>query len=307
MERAQGTLWNTWRRPSRWVAALGIALLTLGLGAPAHATNLVTNGSFETPTSGLFFFGSIPGWTLVSGGGGFIETNPASTYGVTGQDGVRVLELDSNSNTRIRQNLSTTPGYTYRLSFLTAKRGGTLDASNQIRAYWDGTLMATVNPTSTVMANNSLLVTATSNLTALEFEGGGTSDSLGSMLDNVRVDYIPVAIDIKPGSFPNSINLGSNGTVPVAILSTPDFNASTATIDLSSISFANTSVRLKGNGSYQASNEDVNGDGILDLVIHFETQALDLTDGDVTATLTGFLIDGTPFIGSDSIRVVPAN
>lgn len=36
---------------------------------------------------------------------------------------------------------------------------------------------------------------------------------------------IPVQIDIKPGSFPNTINLGSQGTVAVAIFSTPSFDA----------------------------------------------------------------------------------
>jgi len=30
--------------------------------------------------------------------------------------------------------------------------------------------------------------------------------------------FVTVAVDIKPGSFPNSINLKSNGVVPVAIL-----------------------------------------------------------------------------------------
>ena len=42
------------------------------------------------------------------------------------------------------------------------------------------------------------------------------------------VNYMPstpVLIDIKPGEYPNTINLGSNGVVPVAILSTLIFDA----------------------------------------------------------------------------------
>ena len=42
-------------------------------------------------------------------------------------------------------------------------------------------------------------------------------------------------IDIKPGSDPNPINPGSNGLIPVAILSSEDFDATTvdpATIEL---------------------------------------------------------------------------
>ena len=40
-------------------------------------------------------------------------------------------------------------------------------------------------------------------------------------------DSIPltVAIDIKPNAVPNTINLGSNGTVAVAIFSTSSFDA----------------------------------------------------------------------------------
>ena len=38
-------------------------------------------------------------------------------------------------------------------------------------------------------------------------------------------------IDIKPGSNPNSINLGANGVVPVALLGTTDFSVDTI-IDL---------------------------------------------------------------------------
>ena len=38
---------------------------------------------------------------------------------------------------------------------------------------------------------------------------------------------VPVDIDIKPGSFPNSINTKSMGKVPVAILGTEDFDVMT--------------------------------------------------------------------------------
>jgi hypothetical protein len=282
----------------RWAIALGVGLTVLGSGTAAQAANLVTNGSFEQGDSG---------WTLVAGGGGWLETAPAYVYGVTGQDGDIVCELDSNSNSRIGQSLPTTPGAVYHLNFLTAKRAGTDNASNQIRAYVDGVLVATVNPTSTVMVNNGLNFTATGATTALEFEGGGTSDSYGSMIDGVDIEFAPVTIDIKPGSFPNTINLGSNGYVRVAILSTPDLNASPATIDLSSLRFASAKAKLKGNGTFLSTLEDVNHDGILDLVIQFSTDALVITDGDVPVTLTGTLLDGTPLAGSDTIRVVPAS
>jgi hypothetical protein len=112
-----------------------------------------------------------------------------------------------------------------------------------------------------------------------------------------------IIIDIKPGSDPNSINLGSHGGVPVAIFSTDEFDAST--VDPVSITLAGATVRVKGKGTPMASLEDVDSDGLLDLVVHVETEALDLTEGDVEAVLEGMTFDGMMILGTDSIRVVP--
>jgi hypothetical protein len=112
-----------------------------------------------------------------------------------------------------------------------------------------------------------------------------------------------VTIDIKPGEFPNSINLGSSGVVPVAILSTPQFDATT--VDPTSVELAGAKVRLKGKGSPMASLQDVNKDGRMDLVVHVSTEALELTGIDVQAFLEGRTFGGAPVIGTDSIRVVP--
>ncbi|KAF0191041.1 MAG: cartilage oligomeric matrix protein [Gammaproteobacteria bacterium] len=119
----------------------------------------------------------------------------------------------------------------------------------------------------------------------------------------VLSQVIQVAIDIRPGSDDNSINLGSGGVVPVAILSTAGFDA--RTVDPATVTLANAAVKLKGNGSPQASFVDVNNDGRLDLQVHIVTDALALTDGDTTATLNGQTFGGSPVQGSDSIRVVP--
>jgi len=114
---------------------------------------------------------------------------------------------------------------------------------------------------------------------------------------------IPVQIDIKPGSFPNSINLGSQGAVPVAILSTPTFDA--REVDPLSITLASAAVALKGKGTPMASFQHVNQDGLLDLVVHVDTQALQLTVGDTVAILEGQTFDGRRIRGSDTVRVVP--
>lgn len=112
-----------------------------------------------------------------------------------------------------------------------------------------------------------------------------------------------VGVDIKPGAFPNSINLGSNGVVPVAILSTNTFDA--RQVDPATVQLAGAHAKLKGNGTPIASLQDVNGDGRMDLVVQVTTSAMELTNGDVSAYLTAKLFNGTPVIGVDSIRVVP--
>lgn len=105
----------------------------------------------------------------------------------------------------------------------------------------------------------------------------------------------PVAIDIKPGSNPNSINLKSKGVVPVAVLTTNEFDAST--INPSTVVFA-------GASPLRWSMEDVDNDGDGDLVLHFETGDL-ILNGNGEAVLTGFTLDGKPVKGTDSYRIVP--
>ncbi|KPL20716.1 MAG: hypothetical protein AMJ75_11340 [Phycisphaerae bacterium SM1_79] len=119
---------------------------------------------------------------------------------------------------------------------------------------------------------------------------------------------LTVDIDIKPGSTPNTINLGSNGVVPVAILSSADFDATTVDPDTVALAGSGVAVRGKGN-KYLAHEEDVNDDGLLDLVCQVETENLDPgIEQDGYAELTGNLLEefgGTPIKGSDEITIVP--
>ena len=112
-----------------------------------------------------------------------------------------------------------------------------------------------------------------------------------------------VTIDIKPGQTPNSINLGSNGSVPVAILSSATFDATT--VDPTTVTLAGAMVALRGKGTPMASVQDVNGDGRADLVVHVSTEALQLSDTDTQATLLGRTTSGVYITGTDSVRIVP--
>ena len=108
-----------------------------------------------------------------------------------------------------------------------------------------------------------------------------------------------VSIDIKPGSDPNSINVNGNGSVPVAILTTSvadgdafDFDATLVdglTVRFGPAEAAKTHLRQP-----LGHIEDVDGDGDLDLLLHFLTQETGIACGDTEATLTGETLDGYP-------------
>jgi hypothetical protein len=118
---------------------------------------------------------------------------------------------------------------------------------------------------------------------------------------------LPVDIDIKPGSFPNSINPNAGGVIPVAILGSDTFDASW--VDPGTVTLEGSCAKGKGKSGNFGSLEDVNGDGYLDLVVQIVndiTWAPDATE----ATLTGNLkteFGGCLIVGTDSVNIVPPN
>jgi hypothetical protein len=111
----------------------------------------------------------------------------------------------------------------------------------------------------------------------------------------------PISIAIKPGDTLPSINPSSNGQTPVAILSNPQFSASSALL-VSSARFGRT-----GNETapQRCVADDVNHDGIPDLVCHFLTNATGLRLGDAAGVLTATTSDGTKVLGFAQVRIVP--
>ncbi len=122
-------------------------------------------------------------------------------------------------------------------------------------------------------------------------------------VDNIRLTSVAktVNIDIKPGGDPNSINLKSKGVVPVAILGSTEFDV--CQINPETVKFT----KSEASPVKWGEPEDVNCDGILDLVLHFDTETLGLAVGDEEATLTGETLDGISFTGTDYIRIISKN
>jgi hypothetical protein len=114
----------------------------------------------------------------------------------------------------------------------------------------------------------------------------------------LAVRSAPCAI-VTPGGFPNSINPQNLGKIPVAIISTTGFPAPTQ-VDQRSLTFGHT-------GSEQSlafcSSQDVNGDGIVDLVCHFYSLLTGFQTGDTQGILRGKTVSGTPIYGTDSVVI----
>jgi hypothetical protein len=111
-----------------------------------------------------------------------------------------------------------------------------------------------------------------------------------------------VAIDIKPGESPAAINTKSNGKLPLAILSSRTFSAPDM-IDTSTLTFGATG-RERSLAFCNSNGEDVNGDGRMDLVCHFNIGDTGLKTGDPQAVLRGRTVKSSLIEGSDEVRIV---
>jgi len=163
------------------------------------------------------------------------------------------------------------------------------------------------------------------------FEVLAVKDAFGGLFEWIEVEEgtcpipgeaeIQVAVDIKPQSCPNPLNCKEKGVLPVAILGTSD-------LDVTDVDPA--SVRLEGVPPLRSALEDVASpfsfaviedcddcttegpDGFLDLTLKFDTQevlaAIGIGPDDdkvcLVLTLTGELLDGTPIVGEDVVRIL---
>jgi Tol biopolymer transport system component len=111
-----------------------------------------------------------------------------------------------------------------------------------------------------------------------------------------------ILVDVKPGSTRNPINLRSHGLIPVAILTTDTFDATT--VDPSTVCFGDADDPEQRDCTEAHSMghiEDVNGDGRPDLLLHYETSETGIDPGDTQACLTGETFDGVEVEGCDAI------
>jgi hypothetical protein len=110
---------------------------------------------------------------------------------------------------------------------------------------------------------------------------------------------LSVNIEVKPGSNQTVINVGAPGVIPVAILSTNTFNATR--VNPMKVRFGKTGTEAS---PLHWALKDVNGDGLLDMILQFSTQNTGLQLGATQVVLMGMTTDGTPFRGFATIKTI---
>jgi hypothetical protein len=158
--------------------------------------------------------------------------------------------------------------------------------------------------------------------------GGGEEDgSVSALLSEPQTVAFPASLDIRPGGCPNPLNPNSNGVLPIGLLGRRDFNAKA--VDLStlrlerpaivgSVAFPSGShTQIKDVGTpFDGDPCDCHalaGDGVDDVSMKFNTpevagqfELAALPGGStVELELRGSLLDGTPFVATDCVRIVP--
>ncbi len=124
-----------------------------------------------------------------------------------------------------------------------------------------------------------------------------TMSMLGLALSGARqeVEVIDVTIDIKPGDEPTVIDPRGEGMIPVAILSSPEFDATS--VDPGTVRFgANCDVAAP----VRSMTEDIDQDGDTDRMFLFRAPQTNISCGDTSASLTGKTRSGQAIAGFES-------
>lgn len=161
------------------------AMLVAGV-AQAAPVELLNNGSFEAnlQSNGSWAnYSKLIGWT---GGVGGIELRN-NVAGVASH-GVNFVELDTYTNSSLSQSVATVLNQSYTLTFQFQDREGVASASQGLEISWGGQVVGTVNNSlNGGWQSVSYTLLGHGGTEALSFKAIGSSDSLGTSLDNVSL------------------------------------------------------------------------------------------------------------------------
>lgn len=130
--------------------------------------------------------------------------------------------------------------------------------------------------------------------------GTGSYSNYYQMPDILSWEFPQMEIDVRPGSDDNPINLKSGGVVPVAFITTDDFDA--LELDSSTIAFGPAGAPI---AHVRAHVEDVDGDGDMDLLAHFRIKPAGIGATDHEVCVTAQTLAGASYRACDNVTTVP--
>jgi len=248
---------------------------------------------------------------------GLIMDAAGNIYGTTGQGGAdygpmntawgTVFKIDTSNTETVLHSFTNTPDGQGPNSVLTLDAAGNLYGTT---VFGGASGLGTVFKIDT--SNTETVLHSFTGAEGSQPAAGLILDSAGNLYGTASrgtsnagtvfelIQTIPVTIDIKPGQDPPSINTKNRGTIPVAILSTPTFDALTQ-VNQTSLTFGRTG--SEKSLAFCSDATDVNGDGLPDLICNFNTVLTGFQAGDTTGVLEGKTVNGTIIMGSDSVIV----
>jgi hypothetical protein len=131
----------------------------------------------------------------------------------------------------------------------------------------------------------------------------GALPSLGygiTVSDDGATTFVPVKIAVQPGSEVPAVNLKSQAKLPVAVLSSSGFDATQ--LDLASVRLGSTGTETAPIAHHQ---EDVNGDGVPDMLLKFEVQQLHAHCNSRTLSLKALTSGGQVILGQQAVQIKP--
>lgn len=175
-----------------------------------YDSNLVFNGSFEENEVAAgkwahFDADQVPGWKSLNGER--IELWGTGLQGVESKHGVNHLELDYHFGSQIDfiyQDILTQKGQMYEASFFIRARSTDFNSEDETAVFiWNGDETSFTAEKAGVWTKVSAMVEGTGRLDRLgirESAADGASNSLGPLIDDVRLDAVDINL-LENGSF----------------------------------------------------------------------------------------------------------
>ena len=254
---------------------------------------------------------SIPGWTVVTpslygGEGGSVDVTSDSYWNdYNSQAGGYSIDLAGTTNVPggLYQDVTTTPGVEYSLSFWSAVNGDEAPGNTH-------TMGVSVNGSSvdTVTAKgvgrplnwvqNTVTFTATSTTSRIEFDDTTPNDQIqGPTLDNVSLTAVPDVVSGSPETIAPQVT-GKQFTVPVATFTDSDTDAAPPSQLSAIINW--------GDGTTPRPSGVITGSGGNYTVTGTHTYAANGTYGPVVVTITDTFASAPVTVTDNSVQVANA-